>query len=133
MEGDIGSLDLALLDVHLVAAQHDGDVFTHALEVAVPVGYVLVRDARGDVKHDDAALALNVVAVAQAAEFLLAGSVPDVEADGAKVGVEGEGVDFDTEGGYCISFSIFLRVREGKGESVFRDPSRESCSYVEFY
>jgi hypothetical protein len=29
----------------------------------------------------------------------LAGSVPHVEADGAKVGVEGEGVDLDTEGG----------------------------------
>ena len=99
MEGDVGSLDLALLDVDLVAAQHDRNVFTDTLEVAVPVGHILVRDTRGDVKHDDTALALNVVTVAQTAEFLLAGSVPYVEADGTKVGVECEGVDFDTEGG----------------------------------
>jgi hypothetical protein len=35
----------------------------------VPVGHVLVRDAARDVEHDDAALALDVVAVAQAAEL----------------------------------------------------------------
>jgi hypothetical protein len=98
----------------------------------VPVGDVLVRDARGDVKHDDAALALDVVAVAQAAEFLLAGSVPDVEADGAKVGVEGEGVDFDTEGGYCVSL-YFLFLERRKWGVRLLDLSRGSCSYVEFY
>ena len=30
MEGDLLWLDLAILYVHLVAAQHDRDVFTHA-------------------------------------------------------------------------------------------------------
>lgn len=65
----------------------------------MPVGHVLVGDAGSDVEHDDAALALDVVAIAEATELLLTGSVPDVEADGAVVGVEGEGVDLDTEGG----------------------------------
>lgn len=51
----------------------------------VPVGDVLVGDAGGDVEHDDAALAVDVVAVAQTAELLLAGSVPDVELDLAEV------------------------------------------------
>jgi len=93
----------------------------------VPVGDVLVRDLGRDVEHDDAALALrardgrgqraserrgeetgargahlDVVAVAETAELLLAGRVPHVEADGAKVGVEREGVDLDTESG-CAS------------------------------
>ena len=103
VEGDVGRLDLALLDVDLVAAEDDGDVFAHTLEVAVPVGHVLVRDARRHVEHDDAALALDVVAVAQAAKLLLAGRVPHIEADRAKVGVEGEGVDLDAEGGYLVS------------------------------
>lgn len=63
----------------------------------MPVGDVLVRDARGDVEHDDAALALDVVAITEAAELLLAGRVPDVEADGAKVGRELKRVDLNTE------------------------------------
>jgi hypothetical protein len=51
----------------------------------VPVGNVLVCDARGDVEHDDAALAIDVVAVAKTAKLLLAGRVPDIELDGAEV------------------------------------------------
>lgn len=51
----------------------------------MPVGDVLVRDAGGDVEHDDAALAVDVVAIAETAELLLAGSVPDVELDLAEV------------------------------------------------
>jgi hypothetical protein len=51
----------------------------------VPVGHVLVCDTRGDVEHDDAALSVDVVSVAEAAKLLLAGCVPDVELDGAEV------------------------------------------------
>jgi hypothetical protein len=65
----------------------------------VPVGNVLVGDTRGDVEHDDTALSLDIVSVAETTELLLSCRVPDVEADGSKVGVEGEGVDFDTESG----------------------------------
>lgn len=83
MEGDVGSLDLALLDVDLVAAENNGDVLADTLEVTVPVGDVLVGDTRGHIEHDDTALALDVVAVTETTELLLAGSVPDVEADGA--------------------------------------------------
>ena len=49
----------------------------------MPVGDVLVGDPGGDVKHDDGTLALDVVAVPQAAKLLLAGGVPHVETDGA--------------------------------------------------
>ena len=65
----------------------------------MPVGHVLVGDFGGDVEHDDAALSLNVVAVSEATELLLSGRVPHVEADGAKVGGEGERVHLDTERG----------------------------------
>ncbi len=85
MEGDCLSLHFSLFDVDFVAREDDGHVFADADEVAVPIWDVLVGDARGDVEHDDAALAVDVIAVAQAAEFFLAGGVPDVELDFAVV------------------------------------------------
>ena len=77
---------MAHLHVDLVTAENNGDVLTDALEVAMPVGDVLVGDAGGDVEHDDTALALNVVAVAETTELLLTRGIPDVEADGTEVG-----------------------------------------------
>lgn len=66
----------------------------------MPVGHILVCDARGNVEHDDAALALDVVAVAETTKLLLSGGVPDVEADRAEVGREGQRVHLDTKGGW---------------------------------
>jgi hypothetical protein len=52
----------------------------------VPVGHVLIRDAGRDVKHDDAALALDIVAIAETTKLLLACGIPYIEADRAEVG-----------------------------------------------
>ncbi len=68
-------------------------------KLTVPVGYVLVRNARCDIKHDDATLALDLVAIPQSTELLLPGGIPNVEADSAEVGGEGEGVNLHSEGG----------------------------------
>jgi hypothetical protein len=51
----------------------------------VPVGDVLVGDARGDVEHDNTALAVDVVAVTKTTELLLSSGVPDIELDLTKV------------------------------------------------
>ena len=51
----------------------------------MPVGNVLVRDARGDIEHDDTALAVDVVTITETTKLLLAGGIPDVELDLAKV------------------------------------------------
>lgn len=51
----------------------------------MPVGNVLVGNSGSDVEHDDAALAVDVVAISQTAELLLSCCVPDVELDLAKV------------------------------------------------
>lgn len=51
----------------------------------MPVGNVLVCDTRGYVKHDDTALSVDVVSITEATELLLAGSIPDIELDGAEV------------------------------------------------
>jgi len=85
VEGDGLGLDLALLDIDLVAGQDNGDVLANADQVTVPVGDVLVGDARGDVEHDDTALAVDVVAVTKTTELLLSSSVPDIELDLTKV------------------------------------------------
>lgn len=65
----------------------------------MPVGDVLVRDTRGNVEHDDTTLPLDVVTITEATKFLLASGIPNVEADGAKVGGERERVDLDAESG----------------------------------
>jgi hypothetical protein len=85
VEGDGLGLDLALLDIDLVAGQDNGDVLADTDQVTVPVGDVLVGDARGDVEHDDTALAVDVVAVAKTTELLLSSGVPDIELNLTKV------------------------------------------------
>lgn len=103
------------------------------LKRTMPVGDVLVGDAGGDVKHDDAALAVDVVAITQAAKLLLAGRVPDVELDLTKVlravsalpsagrssertyGGEAEGMNLDTEGGHVLLFEFTRQVALDKG------------------
>lgn len=63
----------------------------------MPVWNVLVGDTRRDVEHDDTTLTLDVVAISETSKLLLSSSVPHVETDGTEVGVEGQGMDFDTE------------------------------------
>ena len=94
---------MAHLHVDLVTAENNGDVLTDALEVAVPVGDVLVGDAGGDIEHDDTALTVDVVAITKTTKFLLARGIPDVEADRAEVGGERERVNLDTQGSYITS------------------------------
>ena len=53
--------------------------------LTVPGRDVLVSDTRGDIEHDDTALAIDVVSISEAAEFLLPSSIPDVELDGSQV------------------------------------------------
>lgn len=106
VEGDLLGLHLAVLLVDLVAAEDDVDLLADAGEVAVPVGDVLVGVAGGDVKHDDGALTVDVVSVAEATELLLAGSIPDVEADLAKVGVEGQRAHLDSDGGDVLLLEL---------------------------
>lgn len=76
---------VAHLDINLVTTQYNWDVLANTLEVTVPVGDVLVRDTGGDVEHDDATLALDVIPIPEATELLLPSSIPYVEADGAEV------------------------------------------------
>jgi len=91
-------LDFSLLDINLVTGQDNWDVLADTDQVAMPVGDVLVGDSGRDIKHDDAALAVDVVSVAKTTEFLLSCSVPDIELNVTQVRAESERVDFDTKG-----------------------------------
>jgi len=51
----------------------------------VPVGNVLVGNAGGDVEHDDAALAVDVVSVTKTSKLLLSCGIPDIELNVAQV------------------------------------------------
>ena len=51
----------------------------------MPVGNVLVGDTRGDIEHDDTALAVDVVTVTETTELLLTCGVPNIELDLAEV------------------------------------------------
>jgi hypothetical protein len=75
MEHDALGLHFTIFDINFVAAQHDGDVFTHANQIAMPVWNVFVGDTGCDVEHDDGALSLNVVTVTESTELFLTGCV----------------------------------------------------------
>ncbi len=51
----------------------------------MPVGNVLVGNSGCDVKHNDAAVAVDIVSITKTSEFLLSRGIPDVELDVAQV------------------------------------------------
>lgn len=89
----------AHLDIDFVSTKHDRNVLADTLKVTMPVGHILVRDARRDVEHDDSTLSLDVVSITKTSELLLSGSIPHVEADGSVVGRECQWMNLYTERG----------------------------------
>ncbi len=56
-----------------------------------------------------------LVSVTETSELLLTGGVPNVEADGAVVGVEDHGVDLDTEGGDVLLLELTSEMSLDEG------------------
>lgn len=50
-----------------------------AVPLTVPVGDIFVGDAGGHIKHDDTALAIDVVSIAETTELLLSCGVPHIK------------------------------------------------------
>ena len=59
MEGNLLGLDFAVRHVNLVANENDGNVLADTDEVLVPLGDILICDARANIKHDDSAVSTN--------------------------------------------------------------------------
>jgi hypothetical protein len=51
----------------------------------MPVWNVLVCDTGGNIEHDNTALSIDVVTIAETSELLLSSSIPDIELDWAQV------------------------------------------------
>jgi len=115
VEGNLLGLDLSVLDVDLVSDENDGDGLADAGEIFVPLGDVGVCDTGAGVEHDDSALSADVVAISEATELLLTGSVPDIELALPVVCEELHWVDLDTEGGdvFLLEFTSEMALDEG--------------------
>jgi hypothetical protein len=131
VESNLLGLDFTVLDFHLVASQDNGNVFAaNPRQIAMPVGDIFVRDARRDIKHDNGALALNVVSIAQTTKLFLTSRVPDVELDGSAIGKKEQGVDFDTQSRHVLSFEFTRQMTLDKGR--FTDASVAQHNELEF-
>ena len=64
----------------------------------MPVGNVLVGDTGSDIKHNDAALSVDVVTITKTTELLLTSGVPNVELNLAVV-LKGLGLVLQNPGG----------------------------------
>ena len=100
MKSNCFGFDFSVLDVDLVAAQNNWYIFAHSHQIFMPCWHVFICDTRSDVKHNDGALALNVVTISQTAEFLLTSCVPYVECDWSSVCGESQWMYFDAECGF---------------------------------
>ncbi len=130
VEGDLSCLDFAVLLVHLVAHQHDGDVVADAGQVLVPLGDVLVGDTGSDIEHEDGGIGTNVVSLTKTSEFLLAGSVPQGQLDGAVVGVEDNGAHLHTLSGDVLLLELASDVALDEGRLAYTTVSDQH--YLEF-
>ena len=115
VESDLLGLDLAVTHIDLVANEHDGDGLADAGQVLVPLGHVGVGDAGADVKHDDTAVATDVISVSESTEFLLTGGIPNIEDDVSVGGVERHGVHLDTKGGDVALLELTSQVTLDEG------------------
>ena len=70
VKGDLLGLDLTILDFNLVSSQDNRNIFAHTRQITVPVRNVFVGNTGSHVEHDDCALSLDVVSIAQSTEFL---------------------------------------------------------------
>jgi hypothetical protein len=92
--------DFSVLDIDLVSGEDDWNIFADTDEITMPVGHVLVGDARRHVEHDDGALALDVVTVTETTKLLLTCGVPNVEAKN----IRNVKKNFPQKSSHCIPY-----------------------------
>lgn len=133
MEGDLACLNFSVFDISLVSDQTNGGIWTNFSEVLVPFGHVSVRVSVGEIKHDDSAVGVNIIAVSQFTEFFLSSCVPDVENQRSMGGVELD-VGYNCSLGGDVGFlemSSGVSLREGGfADSSVSDQNKFECGQV---
>lgn len=97
----------------------------------MPVGDVLVGDTGGNIEHDDTALAVDVVSIAETSKLLLSSGIPHIKFDIAQVlcdvskgrgpsetqtyGAETKRVNFDTEGRDVLLLELSCQMALDEG------------------
>jgi hypothetical protein len=76
----------------------------------VPVGNIFICDTRSDIKHNDGALTLDVISIAQSSELFLPRSIPDIEFDRPSISMEDKRVNLYTESGNVFLFEFSSQV-----------------------
>lgn len=115
VEDDGFRLDFAVLHINLVSTEYNWDIFTHSHKISVPVGNILVRDSRCNIKHNNGTVSLDVVTITKTSQLLLASSIPDIEFDGSSICMENERMDLHTKGGYIFLLKLSCQVTLNKG------------------
>lgn len=108
-------LDLAILDIDLVANKNNWDGLANSCKILVPLWNVRVGNARAYIKHDDAALTANVITITQSSKLLLTCGIPNVENDLTVVSEKGHRVDFNTECSDVLLFELSGQVAFDEG------------------
>lgn len=85
----------------------------------MPVGNILIGNPRGDVEHDNTTFTVDVVAVSQSSELLLAGGIPYIELEFTEVGEETEGA------------SMNLSVSGSEKKKKYKHRARKKASHQE--
>ena len=115
MESDLSGLDFSVFLIDLVTDQNDGNVVADSGEILVPFGDIFVGDSGGDVEHENGGIGSNVVALSEPSEFFLSSGIPKRKLDGAVIGVESDGADFNTLSGNVFFFELTSDVSFDEG------------------
>ena len=115
VESDLLGLNLTVTNIDFVTDKNDGNGLTDTGQVLVPLWNVGVGDTGADIEHDDTAVASDIIAVTESSELLLTGSIPNVENYLTMRGIEGHGMNFDTEGSNVALFEFTSQVTLDEG------------------
>lgn len=115
METDLAGLDFSVFDVGFVSDETNGNVGTDLGKVLVPFVDISVGVSGSEVKHDDGTVGLDIITLSELSEFLLSSSVPNIEGDFSKVGVEDDVGNLGTLGWDVWFLEVSSVVSLGEG------------------
>jgi hypothetical protein len=106
VEGNLLSLNFAVLDIDFVTNEHYWNVLTNTSQVLVPLRNIRVSDSSAHIEHDDSAVTTNVVTISKSSELILTCSIPNIESDLSSASEEGHRMYLNTESSDVLLFEL---------------------------